>query len=334
MAQALDGDTAADAAPGEGGAVAPGARAAAPHRIPRDGWRQILHRVRRRIMADQFPLFSAGVAFFAVLSIAPVLVTALAVYGVLNTPAQAMAQLNSVADLLPEQLEEVMAGQLTSISAASAKVLTVQGVVALVIALWTATAAMNYLIDALTLAYHEQETRSFRRRVLLALGFVLGGAVLLGMVLTATSIVGRAEEGAPPVVYFVVELAIWVGMAALMVVLLSVLYRFAPDRKGAQWRWVSGGAVLATGCWLAMSTGLFAYVRSLGTYERTYGSLAGVAISMLWLWMTVLLVIIGAAVNAEAERQTARDSTVGPEESVGERGAVVADSIPPYPGDD
>lgn len=118
-----------------------------------------------------------------------------------------------------------------------------------------------------------------------------------------------------------------------MVVLLSVLYRFAPDRKQAQWRWISGGAVLATACWLLMSTGLFAYVRSLGTYERTYGSLAGVAISMLWLWLTVLLVIIGAAVNAEAERQTARDSTVGPDSDPGGRGAVVADSTPPYAGD-
>lgn len=286
--------------------------------------------MRGRIIADQFPLFSAGVAFFAVLSIAPVLVTALAVYGAVNTPAQAMAQLNGVAGLLPEQLEEVMAGQLTSITAASAKVLTVQGLVALVIALWTATAAMSYLIDALTLAYHEEETRGFRRRTMLALGFVLGGAVLLGGVLTATGIVTRAEEGAPKIVHFVIELMIWVGLALLMAVLLSVLYRFAPDRAQAQWRWISGGALLATACWLAMSTALFAYVRSLGTYERTYGSLAGVAISMLWLWLTVLLVILGAAVNAEAERQTARDSTVGPEAEMGERGAVVADSAPPY----
>lgn len=213
MAQAVDGDTAADAAPRKGAAIAPGEHAAAPHRIPLRGWSQVLHRVRRRIMADQFPLFSAGVAFFAVLSIAPVLVTALAVYGVLNTPSQAMAQLNDVADLLPQQLEEVMAGQLTSISAASATVLTVQGLVALVIALWTATAAVNYLIDALTLAYHEHESRSFRRRTMLALGFVLGGAVLLGVVLTATGIVGRAQEGAPTAVHFVVKLAIWVGMA-------------------------------------------------------------------------------------------------------------------------
>ena len=83
--------------------------------------------------------------------------------------------------------------------------------------------------------------------------------------------------------------------------------------------------------WLATSIGLFAYVQSLGSYETTYGSLAGVAISMFWLWITVFLVIVGATVNAEAERQTVRDSTVGPEQPLGRRGAVVADSAPPTP---
>jgi membrane protein len=109
---------------------------------------------------------------------------------------------------------------------------------------------------------------------------------------------------------------------------LAVLYRFAPDRKDPRWRWTTWGAVGATVLWALTSAALFAYVRSLGTYEATYGSLAGVAISMFWLWITVLLVVLGAAVNGEAERQTVRDSTTGPERPLGERGAVVADSTP------
>jgi membrane protein len=118
-----------------------------------------------------------------------------------------------------------------------------------------------------------------------------------------------------------------------MVPALAVLYRFAPPRAQAQWRWISWGAGGATLLWLATSLGLFAYVQRLGTYAATYGSLAGVVISMLWVWITVFLVVVGATVNAEAERQTARDSTVGPERPLGERGAVVADSAPPYPDD-
>jgi membrane protein len=92
--------------------------------------------------------------------------------------------------------------------------------------------------------------------------------------------------------------------------------------------------VITTVLWLVTSIALFAYVQSLGNYESTYGSLAGVAISMFWLWITVFLVICGASINAEAERQTVRDSTVGPEQPLGRRGAVVADSAPPYPGEE
>jgi membrane protein len=114
---------------------------------------------------------------------------------------------------------------------------------------------------------------------------------------------------------------------------LAVLYRVAPDRRQARWRWTTWGATGATALWLATSVALFAYVQGLGTYESTYGSLAGVAISMFWLWITVLLVVVGAAVNGETERQTLRDSTVGPERPMGERGAVVADSAPPLPGE-
>jgi membrane protein len=163
--------------------------------------------------------------------------------------------------------------------------------------------------------------------------FVLGGALLLGGVLTAAGMVSSALEGAPGAVRSAAPVAAWVALAALMAVVLAVLYRFGPDRKQARWRWITGGAAVATLLWLATSIGLFAYVQSLGSYEATYGSLAGVAISMFWLWITVFLVIVGAALNAEAERQTVRDSTVGPERPLGERGAVVADSAPPYPGE-
>jgi membrane protein len=303
--------------------------AAAPRQIPAQGWRLLLRRAARHVVTARLPLLSAGIAFFAVLSIAPVLVTALSVYGALNTPSEALDQLSRVAEMLPTQVQPIVADQLTSITTASGKVLTVRGLVGLVIALWTATTAMTSLIDALTVAYHETETRGFLRRTVLAVAFVLGGALLLGAVITVAGVVSRALGEAPQVVRTVTPVVIWLSLAALMSAVLAVLYRFAPDRKQARWRWITSGAMGATALWLATSAGLFAYVQRLGTYESTYGSLAGVAISMVWLWISVLLVVVGAAVNGEAERQTARDSTVGSERPLGQRGAVVADSLPP-----
>jgi membrane protein len=259
-----------------------------------------------------------------------VLVTAVSVYGAVNTPEQALAQLSRVAALLPPQLEPLVADQLTSITTASTEVLTVRGLAGLAVALGTATTAMSALIDALTVAYHEIETRRFLRRTLLALAFVLGGALALGGLITAGGVVSRSSDELPAAVRAVLPVAVWVTLAVLMTGALAVLYRVAPDRKQARWRWITGGAASATVLWLATSVALFAYVQRLGTYETTYGSLAGVAISMFWLWITVLLVVAGAAVNGETERQTYRDSTIGTERPPGQRGAVVADDTPPH----
>lgn len=307
--------------------------AAFPHHIPVRGWLHILRRVLRHALGDKIPVVSAGIAFFAILSIAPVLVTAVSIYGAINTPEQALDQLSDVAGMLPPDLEPLVAEQLTTITTASTEVHTLRGLTSLVIALWTATTAATYLIDALSLAYHETETRSLLRRSGLALVFVLGGAVTLGAAIAGAGATSRFLEGSSAPVRAVAHALTWPAVALLMALVLAVLYRFGPDRHPARWRWISGGAAIATVLWLVTSIGLLSYVQSLGTYEKTYGSLAGVAISMFWVWLSVFLVIVGASINAEAERQTGRDSTVGPERPRGERGAVVADSAPPYPGE-
>lgn len=305
-------------------------RATQPGHFSAGEWKLILWRVARHVFGDQLPLLSAGIAFFAVLSIAPMLVTALSVYGAVNTPQEALQQLSLMAALLPNQLEPVVAEQLKTITAASGQVLTRTGLVGLLFALWTATTATMYLVDGLTIAYHEKETRSLLRRAGLALLFVLAGVLLLGSVLTGGGAVWRVAETAPEPARTGLHLLVWMLLGLLMTAVLAVLYRYAPDRKQARWHWVSWGAAAATALWLCTSLALRTYVDSMGTYESTYGSLAGVAISMLWLWITVLLVITGAALNAEAERQTVYDSTVGPELPLGQRQAVAADTVAPH----
>ncbi len=307
--------------------------ASAPHRIRAAGWRRVLRRAVRHVLSDRLQVASAGISFFAILSVAPVLVTALSVYGALNTPEQALAQLSDLADSLPDQLEPVVADQLTTITTASGQVLTWRGISGLVVALWTATTAATYLVDALTLAYRETETRGFLRRSGIGLLLVLAVALLLGAVIAVAGLASRAVDAAPDAVRAAARVLAWPALAAVMAGALALLYRYAPDRRDARWRWISPGAGIATLLWLGSSMLLLAYVQSLGNYESTYGSLAGVAISMFWLWLTVFLVIVGAAVNAETERETVRDSTVGPEQPIGERGAVVADSAPPYAED-
>jgi membrane protein len=120
----------------------------------------------------------------------------------------------------------------------------------------------------------------------------------------------------------------WVLIAVLVAAALAVLYRVAPDRDAPKMRWVSVGAVVATVLWLLASAGFSLYVSKFGSYAKTYGAIAGIVVMLMWLWITAYAILLGAEINAEAEQQTVRDTTRGPEAPLGERQAVKADTLP------
>jgi membrane protein len=202
---------------------------------------------------------------------------------------------------------------------------------ALVFALVTASTGMDNLIQAVSLAYDEKESRPWYRRRVLALLFVGGAIVVLGGVVAVSALVPHLVADAPVVVRIAVPAVFWLGLAVVVMLSLSAVYRYAPDRKDAQWAWVSWGAVLATVTWVVVSFGFFVYVSAFGSYNRTYGALAGVVVTLLWLLLSSLAVLLGAEINAEMEKQTAYDTTTGPERPMGSRGAFVADNAAPYP---
>lgn len=119
----------------------------------------------------------------------------------------------------------------------------------------------------------------------------------------------------------------WPALLILMSMLIALLYRFVPYRRSAQWRWLSYGTLLATGVWLLGSGGLSLYVRHFSTFSELYGSLGAVVALMLWFWLSAFVVLFGAEVNSEMERQTYRDTTVGDPRPLGEREAFAADTI-------
>jgi membrane protein len=108
---------------------------------------------------------------------------------------------------------------------------------------------------------------------------------------------------------------------------LAMLYRYAPNRTSAQWRWISPGAVVATVLWLLGSAGFTVYVAHFNSYDRTYGSLGGVVVMLTWLYLSAFVALFGAVVNAQSERQTLADSTAGPPRPMGGRGAYAADTV-------
>lgn len=306
-----------------------GRRAPTPWRLGFRGWWRTLRRVRDEMKKDNLSLVAAGAAFFGFLAIFPALAAVFAIYGVAMDPAQVEQQLAGLTNVLPSSAADLLEEQMQRLASADSGALGLGALIAILVALWSANKGTKGLVQAMNIAYDEAEKRGFFKLNAVTLGFTLGAVLLVGVVLALVAgvpaVLGRVGLG--QAAQQVIDVARWPILAVLAVVALGLLYRWAPSRENAKWSWVSPGALLATILLLAAS-GLFSlYVSRFGNYAATYGSLAAVAILMLWLFIGAYSVLLGAEVNAEAERQTARDTTTGAPRPMGHRGAYAADNL-------
>ena len=197
------------------------------------------------------------------------------------------------------------------------------------LALWSASRGMSGMITALNIAYEEKERRGFFKLNFIALGLTIGlmagGIVVIALVAVLPAVVQFLDLGAAT--KWLLLLVQWPLLIVLVMLGLAVLYRYAPDRDKAQWRWVSPGAIAATILWVVASIGFTVYVTNFNSYDKTYGSLGGVVILLTWLYLSVLMVLFGAVMNAQSEKQTRKDSTEGPPRAMGQRDAQAADTL-------
>lgn len=306
-----------------------GERAHKPTKIPPRGWKDILKRTKDESTRDNIPLVAAGVAFYLLLSLFPLLIAAISIFGLVVEPVELERSMGQLLAALPSQARGVVESQLHNIASAAGTGLQLGLVLSIAVALWTASSGMSNLMKALSLAYDEQP-RGFVKGRLMALALTLGGIVLLGVALAI--IIGG------PIVYrflqlpgwalVVAQLVQWAVLAALFIGGLGLLYHFGPNRDRPEWIWVSPGAVVATVLLLLISVGFSFYVSQFGSYNETYGAIGGVIVLLLWLYFASFAVLVGAEMNAEAEHQTMKDTTIGQDRAMGERGAFVADTTP------
>jgi membrane protein len=311
----------------------PGIHAEKPTDIPWRGWKQIVKRAWAEHKADNMPIIGAGVAFFGFLSIFPALIALISIYGLVASPKTVADQVQSLSKQLPSEASNLIATQLKSIVDNSGGALTLGLIISILAALWSASSGVGYLITAINLAYDEVETRSFIKLRLLSLALTLGAIVFViitfGLIAVVPSVIDALPLGIVGTI--LAQIVRWVLLLAVFAGGLAVLYRVAPDRDAPRLRWVSLGSVVVTVVWALVSVGFALYVNNFGSYDKTYGAIAGVIVLMLWLYLTCYLVLLGAEINSEAEHQTAEDTTQGPPRPMGERGAEMADTLPNPP---
>ena len=311
----------------------PGIHADKPTEIPWRGWKQILKRAWAENKADNMPIIAGGVAFFGFLSIFPALIALISLYGLVASPETVARQVEDLSAQLPDSAADLIGEQLEAIVNNSGSALSISLVVSILAALWSASGGVGNVVTAVNLAYDEVEARNFVRLKLLSLGLTFAAILFVLVTFGLVAVVPQVIEALPLGVVgtILAQVARWVLLLAVFSGALAVLYRVAPDRDSPRFTWVSLGAVIVTVIWAAVSVGFAVYVDNFGSYDKTYGAIAGVIVLMLWLYLTCYLVLLGAEINSEAEHQTAHDTTTGEPQPMGARDAQMADTLPEKP---
>ena len=304
-----------------------GRTADSPTEIPAQGWKDILQRTFAQVKSDNVPVVAGGVAFYIFLSLVPTLLAVIIVYGLVADPEDVRRQISDYLTALPSDAQDLIRTQLEAVTEQERSGLGVGLVASVVAAIYSASKGMQGLVAALNVAYDEEETRKFVRLRLtifgLTLAVIVGAAVGVG----GMAVLGSVAEDLGTGGELALSVLRWPLLGVFLILGLAALYRYAPDRDRAKWRWVTPGALLAAVLWLLGSVAFSIYARVAGDFQETYGALFQVAVLLLWLLLSSYAIIVGAEFDAEAERQTARDSTSGRSEPLGTRGAYAADTV-------
>ncbi|GIU90632.1 MAG: hypothetical protein KatS3mg010_1731 [Acidimicrobiia bacterium] len=310
-----------------------GRRPARPSPIPARGWHELLLRVKEAARDDNLSLLAAGVAFFALLALVPALVALVSVYGLFADPADVQRQVEDATRALPQEARALVVQQLENVVESSSTGLGLTALAGLTLSLWSSSSAMKHLIEAINTAYDESERRGFVKlrglSLLLALGAIAFFVLAIFVITFLPSVL--SEIGLGGTGRTALQLLRWPVLVAAMIVGLAVVYRVGANRHDAEWRWVSRGAVFATAGWLVASLLFSFYTSRFGSYNETYGSLGAVIVLMLWLFVTALLVLLGAELDAEMEHRGAHGTTVGPDRRAGAHAARTAHEVGPSP---
>jgi len=288
-----------------------GHEAKAPWQIPVRGWADILGRAWKDTGERNLSLVAGGVTYYLLLALFPAVAALASVYGLLANPADAANSVQSLSGMLPPSTVALIDGGLQQLISASSKSLGLGAVLGMAIALWSGVRGMTGIMAALNIAYGQPEGRSFIRfnttALLLTVMVMIGGLLALALVAglpVAFSGAGAHRPGRW--IGFTVE---WPFLIVFVMGMTALIYRYAPDRRQPKWKWASPGVIVAAILWNFGSILFTIYVDHFGSYNKTYGSLGALLVLLIWMWLSVFVVMFGAEINGEAERQTRQDTT-------------------------
>ncbi|MEA3542007.1 MAG: YihY/virulence factor BrkB family protein [Pseudomonadota bacterium] len=285
----------------------------APWKIPPRGWWEVLKRVYGKTSANHLSLLSAAVAYYAFLSIAPLLLAVVLTYGLIGDPQLVAENVRSLITVVPREAAKLIFDQLMAIVTTTKPAVGFGLLIALAFAVYGATRASSATIEALNIIYEETEARSIFSFYRVSLGITFSAVLVVVVGVLTASVIGFLEAltgGWGPIAIFATKAITWILAGMFASLIFALIYRFGPHRRKARWRWLTAGSITATILWLLATLGVSFYVSEFGNYNETYGSLGAVVVLQLWLYVSAYVVLLGAQLNQEAERQTSADTQI------------------------
>jgi membrane protein len=275
---------------------------------PALNWRAVAARVRLQIVERNIALLAAGTAFWAILSIFPAIIALVTIYGLVASPEQVTKEVTKLGGSLSPSTREVVTDWLAGLTNTSHQQLGIGLVVGLVAVLWALSSGVRTLIKAITAAYEQEETRGYFKlrgiALLTSIGVIVVAVIALGAIGLAPAIRHLVRNVVWRIAFDVGE---WVVLAVILTAAVAALYWLAPPKTSVNWRWASAGALFSTVFVVLASVGFSLYVRFFAHYNKTYGTLGGIVILMLWLYYCVFIVLLGALIDIEVEREMTGD---------------------------
>jgi membrane protein len=283
-------------------------RAPRQHRPPvRAGWGRIMANVWRELDRDYISVMAAGVGFYGFLSIFPGMAALILLYGLVADPSGIENQLATLSGVLPHQALQLLSDQLQALVAAPPAKLGIGLIASVLVMLWSATSGAGTLMQALTVAFEEEENRGvvgfYAQAAALTIGIALFALASLFRIAIVPVVLGRLPF--PAAWQNGLALVRWPILALLAFASLALVYRFAPARRTPRWHWFAAGTIAAAILWLLASAGFSFYVARFASYSKTYGSLGAVAVLLLWLYVSSYVVLFGAELNSEIDKARA-----------------------------
>jgi membrane protein len=305
-----------------------GRHAQTPTQIPPAGWRDVALRVFHGISKNRITTIAGGVTFFVLLALFPGLAGLISLYGLIADSSTINQHLSNLDGVLPEGAMQILREQLQQLTSQPPQKLGFATLASLAISLWSANGGIKAIFEGLNSVYEEDEKRSFIKLNAISLALTMGAlAFVIVALLTITVVPTVLSFVGLPSVSEIVNYARWPALLVVASLMIATIYRFGPSREQPQWRWISPGSIFAAVTWIAASLLFSWYTSHFGSYNKTYGSLGAAVGFMTWIWISTMVILIGAKLNAELEHQTSSDTTTGTPVSAGDRGAKMADTI-------